>query len=219
MTIERQADALIGHVKEQLDARCAAQRRKAGEQARHLIKQAFRLARQKVARMVRKEREYLEQQTAKANAHLATVERLQRQRRMRILLEKSREALHDELLARWKQADVQQQWMRTILAQACGTLPSGEWEIYHQPGWDPQLEEDVATMVPDACRKPPTFIADEQIEAGVRIQCHGVILDGTVGGLLDDTTAIDARLLAHLELAEQALVVSKNQEQQDTETT
>ena len=207
MTIEKQAAELIRYLSEQLDARCAAQRDKAVEQQRQIVRQAFHLARQKVSRMVTKEREYLRHQTAKAQAHLSTLERQQRQRRMLVLLERTREALRQELVARWQQPAVRQHWLRAILEQARDTLPAGTWEIRYGPQRDDAGKEELMAMLPEAERNRRHFIADPDIEAGIRICTQGTVLDGTVEGLLYDAHAVDARLVAHLENAERRLTV------------
>ncbi len=217
MTIERQADELIAYLEEELASRCAAQRAKAEEQERQILSQAFHLARHKVSRMVHKEREYLQQQTAKAQTRLGTVERQQDQRRLRLLLEKAREALHRELISRWRQQTVQRRWLQTVLTQACGTLPAASWDIHHGPNWDAEREEEVTAMIPDACQHPPRFLTDPAIEAGIRICSLGAVLDGTVGGLLYDSAAIDARLLAHLHAAEASRKARTDQQSKGNE--
>ena len=109
------------------------------------------------------------------------------------------EQLEKELRRRWSQAGSRRSWIEATLVRALSRLPPGPWTVRHPPDW-PETEraEFHRDLSSRGDRKPVEFQSDESILAGIEISSGRTSLDATVQGLLADTQAVEAELLARL---------------------
>ena len=67
----------------------------------------------------------------------------------------------------------------------------------HPADWPAgERERALRTVAADA---PPTCVVDPTVTAGLRVACGGIVLDGTLEGLLADRFEVEARLVQRLE--------------------
>ncbi len=178
----RQCEQILGEAND----RAAALRAQANAEARSRMRQAF--AEQRLL-----QRELI----AAARARLATHRRLHEQQRTGALLRRAWEQLPGELQALWRQPGARAGWVAHVLAAARALMQRGPWRIVHAPDWPAAerqaLEQALAAVAPQ-------FVADPAIGAGLKVMADGNVIDGTLAGLLEDRSAIEARLLRRLEV-------------------
>ena len=76
-------------------------------------------------------------------------------------------------------------------------LPAGRWRIAHAADWpDDERARLVRDAAPDAIA---SCEADPGIAAGLKVVSGGIVLDGTLLGLLIDRSDFETRLLRRLE--------------------
>ena len=169
MSADDRADALIALIGAERDARAREAREPLGREARELLANARRSARARVATAIAEERAAFDSRIAAAEARLATVRRMARQRRMKALLAEGWKRLPGVLAARWADEASRARWIDAASKHAEKVLPAGE----RQASFDPS--------------------------GGVRIVTGRVTVDATVAGLLADRLAVEGRLLCRLE--------------------
>ena len=134
-----------------------------------------------------------------ARAQQETELRQYRLNRTRTVLATGRELLIETLRARWQDPAHRSRWLGFLVDRANRLLPVGNWQVIHPEAWS------VAELQPFAVRLQATaademrFLADLEIEAGLRIGCRGAWVDGTIAGITANREEIDAMLLALLE--------------------
>ncbi len=189
--------ALLELVEAQRQRKCSAALAAAHEQAATIMGQAHRAARQYVRSQLEAGRESARQQIHAAEARCATLQRRQRQQQDQALLAQCWPMLQSALAKRWQDAAQRSAWCEAVVARALHVLPHTAWVIFH-PADSLAAEHDIAKLSAKL-QSPPQFQPDSAIRAGLRIAANGTVLDGTLDGLLSDRSAIEARLLAHLE--------------------
>jgi hypothetical protein len=131
---------------------------------------------------------------AAAQARMATQRRLQQQQHAIALLQQAWQQLPGELLALWQQPGARRAWVARVLAMAQQRLPAGPWQVLHPADWPATEQQALAAGLRGA-----RFSADPAIQAGLKVQAQGNVIDGTLAGLLADRGDFEARLLRQLE--------------------
>lgn len=195
---------LLDYLERETEQGCRAETARAEREAASVLQEAYAEARRRVHQVVEDERWRQRDELRRAVAEVGTLERLQRQRREQALLEDAMQALRAELIARWHAPKQRTVWLGSILEQGLEHLPKGNWSIEHGRVWG---GEEVAMIQKAVLRLGGVQIGyrlRQDIEAGLLVHAGGVVLDGTIDGLLAYDEHIRARLLAHLERAERA---------------
>ena len=195
--VERAERALLDLVESDRARLCDGILGEAREQARALRARAYAGACARMRDLFAEQRRRRRERIAAAEARLATARRLHEQQRIASWLRLASAELPQELQALWRRDDARAAWTRAVLAAARVRLPPGRWHIAHAVDW-PQEERDRALgeLATDAM---PRWESDPGIAAGLRVTSAGVVLDGTLEGLLADRADVDARLLQHRE--------------------
>ena len=115
-------------------------------------------------------------------------------RRVQIEHELSESTLEPRRRA-FQQDEARATWARAVLAAARLRMPPGSWRIAHAADW----QEDEREPVLHSAAPEATCEADPRITAGLKIVSGGIVLDGTLEGLLADRSDFEARLLQRLE--------------------
>lgn len=200
--IDESFKGLLDYLEKETEAGCRLAAAHAATEREELLHDAYAEARRRMHEAVVDDRRRLQDEVRRAQAELGTLERLQRQRRQEALLERAIYELRLALVARWKDPTQRTIWLRSILKQGLTHLPKGDWRVEHGRVWG---GEEVAVIQTAVLRLGGIHISyrlRESIEAGLLVHAGGVVLDGTIDGLLAFDNSIRARLLAHLEEAE-----------------
>ena len=147
---------------------------------------------------VEEERLRANQRIAAARAQVQTRLRQRAHQTALLLLHHGWDHLHQALIERWKAPETRSRWIAALGRQALHTLPRQAWKIHHPPGWDTAEASTLCERIAGHCGVKPSFEADNEIGAGLRLVTDGACLDGTLEGLLADRSAIEAQLLAQL---------------------
>ena len=158
-------------------------------------------ARQRVHRAVEEEKTRSRTQLAAASAHLQTLRRHHRQEQTSALLAAAWERLVSALRQRWHDPALRRAWTAQLLREAREVLPGGAWEISHPPDLPEDELQRLREWVPASPGQPVQWRADAQLAVGLRIRASGVVLDGTLDGLVRDRARLQGELLAALEAA------------------
>jgi len=195
--IERAERALLDIVESDRSRVCERILAEARARADALRAQAYAAARARMREVFDEQRRRRRERIAAAQARLATARRLHEQQRVAAWLRLASEELPLELLALWRRDDARAAWARGVLAAAQERLPPRRWHIAHAPDWrHDERDRIVRELVGD---NTPCCEPDAGIAAGLRVACAGIVLDGTLEGLLSDRADVEARLLQHRE--------------------
>lgn len=170
-------------------------------EARAIVAQGRGEARQRVHRAVEEEKSWTRSQLAAARAHLQTVGRRHQQEQTSALLAAAWERLGSALRQRWREPALRCAWIEELLRQAQEALPGGAWEIRHPQHLTEDELQGMRERVSALAGEPPQLLGDAQVTAGLRIGAAGVVLDGTLEGLIGERTRLQGELLAALETA------------------
>ncbi|MGZ8261116.1 MAG: hypothetical protein ACXWUL_11320 [Caldimonas sp.] len=195
--VERAMEALLALVESDRAQQCDAILGEANERAQSLRAQAHANARARMRQVFADERARRRERLDAAEARLATRRRLHEQQRLAGWLQLASDQLPGELQALWNDARSRASWAGAVLGAAKSRLPPGAWHVAHPADWP---DDERAFALRDAAPElAPSCAADPGIAAGLEVRCGAVVLDGTIEGLLADTSAFEARLLRRLE--------------------
>jgi len=199
--VEQAMQALLGLVESRRASLCDEILGEARGRAEALRRQAHVGARARMRQTFEEQRLLRRERIAAAEARLATQRRLHEQQRTAALLRLAWEQLPGELEALWREPATRATWVDAVLAAARPRLPPGAWRILHAADW-PEGEQRLLARTsgaePDAA---PRFEADPSIAAGLKVVSGGIVVDGTLEGLLADRIDFEAGLLRALESA------------------
>jgi len=195
--IERAERALLDIVESDRSRVCERILGEARGRADALRAQAYAAARARMREVFDEQRRRRRERIAAAQARLATARRVHEQQRVAAWLKAASEELPLELLALWRRDDARAAWARGVLAAARERLPAGRWHIAHAPDWRHDERDRITREV--AGDSAPRCEPEADIAAGLRVACGGIVLDGTLEGLLSDRADVEARLLQHRE--------------------
>jgi hypothetical protein len=200
MTLERRMQALLDLVEEDRRARCDAIAVEAEGRARTALADAHREARDRMRDAFAEERRHAAERLASARAQLATQRRHAEQRRAAALLEAGLANLPAVLEQRWHDVRTRGAWIDAVVERASAVLPHDAWRVAHPVYWPTAEQQVMAARVAGVTGVAPEFTVDARIAAGLRIAANGIVVDGTLAGLMADRSAVGARLLGLLEL-------------------
>lgn len=190
---------LLQVVEENRDKRCNAMLDEAKENARDIVRQARRKARRHMHESVMAIRDSARQQLASAEASRKTHLRLQRHKADKQLLERAWQPLVDSLLQRWQAPEDRQLWINGLLGQASAMLVNRQWHIEHPADWPDNERNALEARLSRELGHSPAFQVHDDIRAGLRICAGSTCVDGTLDGLLESRSRVEARMLAALD--------------------
>lgn len=200
MSLEQNEQRLLALVLQQRDEECRKLRQRSEEEGRKLLRSAYRSARTRLHENAESGRNRARTQIGAARAELETQRRQRTQQLGSVTLAAAWERLPQRLTQRWADPAARAAWVDNALEQALVALPGDTWRIRHPSGL---AETEIAALrktVQQQLPQTPELVADAKVEAGLVFECAGVVLDASSSGLLVDRDAIEARLLALLNL-------------------
>jgi hypothetical protein len=201
MSVANQTQALLALVEADRARQCDAILDDARARAAALLGDAHAEARRQMRAAFGEERARRGERIAAARANLQTRQRLGEQQRAAAFLAAGWQRLHDELLRRWREPAARKAWVANVAADAARLLPRAEWRITHAPDWPAAERDAVAAELTQGLAIVPSFTADPNVAAGLKIAALGNVIDGTIKGLLADRAEIGARLLHLVDLS------------------
>jgi hypothetical protein len=188
----------VATLRERVEGRCAALAAEAREAAAlevgGLMGVARREAHSRVAAAARAKRERVRERCRQALAELDATRRRSDFEAARRWLAEARERLPAALGRRWLDPAGRNGWWRAAVGIAARRLVNRDWRIEVAPGLEPQelvaLGEAVAR-----CGARAEVVATGQ-GAGLSIRAGQTLVDATPLGLLADSAAVEAALLA-----------------------
>lgn len=198
-TVDSQMQAMLTLLEEDRRRQCDALIADAQARARGVLRQAQRDARARMRAAFAAERQRLDQQIKAAAARLQTERRLREQERLAQLLRLGWQMLPEALLERWQDPGRRRKWVAQAIDSAQRLLPREMWTLSVAPGWPAAEREQALQSVASRLGYMPDCSELAELQAGLLIIAAGNRLDATLGGLLADRAAIEARLLDYLE--------------------
>jgi hypothetical protein len=194
--IDAQVLRLLDIVQAYQKQQCDALLKDAEKESRAIIQQAYRQARRNIHEDIQLTRQHIRETMAAARARQHTLLMQQRHTAALSFLGECRGALEQSLQDRWRQAECRREWAAKILSTAAAVMPAGDWRVEHPEGWGAQEQGELAEMAQTLQGVNLQFDAQPGLVAGIRISNDGTSVDGSLSGLLADSTAIEALILA-----------------------
>lgn len=194
--VRAQVGALMQLLEQSRDARCREALEQAEAQASELRRNARKLARERVSRAAREERERLDYEVRMVEAEIETEQRKHARRRDLALIEAGRAALRDALAARWRQRDARQAWAEITVTEAAEVLLGREWLLEHPADWPAEERDAALAAARERCGATIEAKPVDELDAGLRIRSEGALVDMSVPGLLANQRTIEGELLA-----------------------
>jgi vacuolar-type H+-ATPase subunit H len=193
-----QLEHLLEVVDRRREEQCENVSNEARAQARQILKQAWRDARNRAHEDLTELREQIRQQRAYADAQQLTRQRQQRQQVESRLISAGWQQLQDALQQLWNDEETRKRWVNDLVVKASGTLIDAHWSIEHPSDWPGQECLDLKARLSNEFECFPTFEPQRAITAGLRITAGGACVDGSNRGLLQGRIRIEAMLLARI---------------------
>jgi hypothetical protein len=133
-----------------------------------------------------------------AVARNQTLLRRQHQKKDRAILDVAWPLLHQAMLALWNDPVSRRKWLDAAITSASTGLREHGWRIEHPPGLGAEDIESMNLASSLEQDREPELSACDDIEAGIRIIARGTVIDATLEGLLQQKTAIEARMIARI---------------------
>jgi hypothetical protein len=189
---------LLGVVVESREKRCQQLRDDAQQQARAIIRQAYSKGRVRMHHHIDALREKYRLRVTAAVARNQTLLRRQHQKEDRATLDAAWPLLHEAMLALWGDPVSRYKWLDAAITGASAGLREHDWCIEHPPGLSGEDIERINLAFSHEQGRGPELSACDDIEAGIRIIARGTVIDATLNGLLQQKTAIEARMIARI---------------------
>jgi hypothetical protein len=195
MNLEEREQGLRKLVEDYRDAECRALLDAARAEAHDLIERTYSSERARLHQRVVAERAGARSRIHAARAERDTRERAGGERANAALLDAAWPRLREALIARWQDPAARGAWVDAVVGEAERLLPKGPWTLRH--GAAPAADwQALAVTLAARLGQEPRLVADQALAAGLRIECAGAVLDGSLEGLLRDRERIESRLLA-----------------------
>ena len=196
--VESQMQALLMLLEEDRRRQCDALIADAQARAKSVLQQVQRDARARMRAAFAAERQRLDEQIKAAAARLQTEHRLSEQERLAQLLRLGWQMLPEALLERWQDPGGRRKWVAEVIDIAHRLLPHEMWTLSVAPGWPAEERDQALQSVARRLGYTPGCSEVPETQAGLLIIAAGNRLDATLGGLLADRAAVEARLLDYL---------------------
>jgi hypothetical protein len=193
MSPEESYAELLALVESERERRCAEAARRAQDEERGILSDARREARRRARAAFDALREQSAGELRAARAELETARRRVRLAADRLVAERGFARLEQELRRRWSDPAARRAWIAAALECASRALREGSWTV----GCPARLDDAERRSL--EARPGARLAPDESLAAGIRVEGAGACVDATLGGLLEDRRALEARLLGEVE--------------------
>lgn len=189
---------LLGVVVENREKRCLELREDAQQQARTIIRLAYSKGRVRMRHHIDALREKNRVRVTAAIARNQTLLRRQHQKEDRAILDAAWPLLRQAMLALWDNPVSRHKWLDAAITSASAGLREHDWRIEHPLSLNGEDIKRINLAYTHENGKGPELLVCDDIEAGIRIIARGTVIDATLNGLLQQKTAIEARMIARI---------------------
>ena len=189
---------LLGVVLENREQRCTDVSESTHAQAQEILKQAHTRVRARLHRHILILREKYRTSISAALARNHTLIRQQQQKADSAFLEKAWPILREALLTLWKAPESRMLWIDAAISNASSVLLEHDWRVEYPRDFTDEERKLLKHILRDKHGRKAKLAAGDDIEAGVRILAHGTVVDATIEGLLQQTSSIEATLIARI---------------------
>jgi hypothetical protein len=194
--VRTQVDALLELLEQSRSARCREVLEQATVQCADIRQRARQLARERVSKAAREERQRMEHELRMVEAEINTERRRRERARDLALIAAGRQLLGDALAARWRDAAGRRDWTETALGDASAVLLDRAWTLEHPADW-PQAEgAHAATFAQERYGATLQPEPADGLEIGLRVKSEGALVDMSIAGLMASERSIEGELLA-----------------------
>ncbi len=190
---------LLELIRQWRDEECLRLLDRARDEAQDLLHMTHRRGRRHLHQAGQAERERNSSRIAAAQAELDTLRRQHDQKVGSVILAAARRRLPERLAEHWADHEMRGAWIRSAARQALERLPRGRWTVRHAFCFQAADFDTLLQALKPSLAEDPELISDMNMDAGLVIESGGVSLDASAHGLLSDTDAVNARLLALME--------------------
>jgi hypothetical protein len=199
--VRTQVDALMELLEQSRSAHCKEALEQAGLQAADIRRRARRVARERVSKAAREERERLDHEVRMVEAEIDTEQRKRARRRDLVLIAAGRAALEQAVARRWEDRAGRDEWAESAVLEAADVLLGTTWVLEHPAGWAKEEVGHALAFARERCGATVTARAVDAFEVGLRIRSEGALVDMTIPGLLANERSIEGELLAEFNRA------------------
>lgn len=195
--VRAQVDTLLEVVQEYQNEQREYLFTQARQEARQIIRQAYRDARLRLHQYIFESRERMQKEIVAAKAKNHTVRKQLQHKADRLYLNQAWDMLEDKLITRWQNKEQRQRWVQKILAVAFQVILSQDWLVEHPAGWSENEKQNLIRQARQkSSRIAVNFTVSSDIIAGIRISAHGATVDASLQGLLANRSRIESEFLA-----------------------
>ncbi|RIA56144.1 hypothetical protein [Dichotomicrobium thermohalophilum] len=196
---ETQAQALIDAIDSRKQDECERILNEARKEARGITQQAYRSARQRFHEAAEELRRDRAKRMDQAKAQRDTEQRQRHQAALSNIVETAWPKLTDALKARWQSAEDRETWAKGALDSAAFRLQRKGWRVVYPADSDSDFGDKLKSWLGEKNVDDAATEASEEIDAGLRVEADGAVLDATPKALLAQTGRVQAALIAEIE--------------------
>jgi hypothetical protein len=193
-----QSDALLREIEQQTREECHALATAAEREAAAIVDEARSAARKRMHAAVDELRREGARRLARAKAQIETEARQRAQQSAVALIARAWPLLVEALAARWRDPAGRSAWVEGVARHARDRLRADTWTVEHPIDWSADEQQSFSLSL-GARDGAVRFVADREMNAGLRIKASEATLDATAQGLLADRSAVAGMLLAEID--------------------
>ncbi len=210
---ETQAQALI----DAINARKHDERKRilneARREARGITKRAYRSVRQRFHKAAEELRRDRAKRMDQAKAQRDTELRQRHQSALADIVKQAWPKLTDALKARWQSAEDRETWAKGALDSAAFRLQRKGWRVVYPADTEDNFRDMLKDWLGEKGVEDAEAEASEDIDAGLRIEADGAMLDATPQALLAQKRRVQAALIAEIERLADAQAADNNDQE------
>jgi hypothetical protein len=193
-----QSAALLQEIEQQSREESRALLSAAEREAHAIVAQARTAARERMHEAIEGLRREGARRLARAQAQVETEARQHAQQRTVGVIARAWPLLADALLARWSDPAGRSAWISGVAYHARDRLLASTWTVEHPVDWGTEDQQRFSQSL-GTRDVAVSFVADHNLNAGLRIKAAEATLDATAQGLLMDRSAVAGMLLAEMD--------------------
>jgi len=193
-----QSDALLQEIEQQTREECSTLVTAAEREAHAIVAQARTTARKRMHEAIEGLRREGGRRLARANAQVETEARQRAQRSAVDVIVRAWPLLVDALATRWSDPAGRLAWIGAAARHARDRLRADTWIVEHPIDWNAEDQRSLGLSLGPR-DVAVSFVADHNLNAGLRIKAAEATLDASVQGLLADRSDIAGMLLAEID--------------------
>lgn len=186
---------LLGLLEESGEQQCRTLRSESQVRLADLRRKAFARARQRVSAAIAEERKRMNQAIGRVEAEVETTLRRRLLAHDQALVNEGRRLLAEALRRRWQDPEAREAWADALLDQAAGVVLARDWRIKCPLDWPSAEQTRTVRRAAELHGARIEVDLSESLEAGLKLDSGGLVVDMSLEGVLMDRNSIDGALL------------------------